>query len=132
MTRCRLKSAKTIISGTKYLAEHTFSFEKYVTALKAAFETLSECEEGMTANTQVYTLLKNTECTNSQVMPAVAAVRVSKTPQSSFSNSANTISKTVSLVLRLISLFSFFCIDDALQDHGADYLQATRQGSHQG
>jgi len=86
----------------------------------------------MTANAQVYTLLKNTECTNSQVMPAVAAVRVSTTLQSSFTNSANTISKTVLLVLRLISLFSFFCFDDALQDHGADYLQATRQGSPQG
>jgi hypothetical protein len=58
MTRRRLESAKTIISGTKYLAEHTFLFEKYVTALKAAFETLPECEEGMTANAQVYTLLE--------------------------------------------------------------------------
>jgi hypothetical protein len=50
MTRRCLESAKTIISGTKYLAEHTFSFEKCVTLLKAAFETLTECEEGMTAN----------------------------------------------------------------------------------
>jgi len=57
MTRCCFESNKTIISGTKYLAEHTFLFEKYVTALKAAFETLTECEEGMTANAQVYTLL---------------------------------------------------------------------------
>jgi hypothetical protein len=74
------------------------SFEKYVTLLKAAFETLTECEEGMTTNAQVYTLLKNIECTNSQVMAAVAAVRVSQTLQSSFTDSANTISKTVSLV----------------------------------
>jgi len=42
MTRRRLESAKTIISGTKYLAEHTFLLEKYVTLLKAAFETLTE------------------------------------------------------------------------------------------
>ena len=98
MTRCCLVSAKTIISGTKYLAEHTFLFEKYVTLLKAAFETLTECEEGMTTNAQVYTLLKNTECTNSQVMAAVAAVRVSQTLQSSFTNSANAISEPVSLV----------------------------------
>jgi hypothetical protein len=98
MTRCRLESAKTIISGTKYLAEHTFSFEKYVTLFKAAFETLTECEEGMTANAQVYTLLKNIECTNSQVMAAVAAVRVSQTLQLSFTNSANAISETVLLV----------------------------------
>jgi hypothetical protein len=98
MTRCCLESAKTIISGTKYLAEHTFSFEKYVTLLKAVFETLTECEEGMTANAQVYTLLKNIECTNSQVMAAVFAVRVSQTLQASFTNSANAISETVSLV----------------------------------
>jgi hypothetical protein len=98
MTRRRLESAKTIISGTKYLAEHTFSFEKYVTSLKAAFETLTECEEGMTANTQVYTLLENIECTNSQVMAAVAAVRVSQTLQLSFTDSANAISETVLLV----------------------------------
>jgi hypothetical protein len=59
MTRRCLESAKTIISGTNYLAKHKFLFEKYVTALKAAFETLTECEEGMTANAQVYTLLKS-------------------------------------------------------------------------
>jgi len=53
MTHRRLESAKTIISGTKYLAKHTFLFEKYVTALKAAFETFTECKEGMTANAQV-------------------------------------------------------------------------------
>jgi hypothetical protein len=88
MTRRRLESTKTIISGTKYLAEHAVSFEKYVTALKAAFETLTECEEGMTANAQVYTLLKNIECTNSQVMAVVAAVRLSTTLQSSFTDSA--------------------------------------------
>ena len=98
MPRRRLESTKTIISGTKYLTEHTFSFEKCVTALKAAFETLTECEEGMTANAQVYTLLKNIECTNSQVMAVVAAVRVSTTLQSSFTDSANAISETVSLV----------------------------------
>jgi len=73
MTRCRLESAKTIISGTKYLAENTLLFEKYVTALKAAFETRNECGEGITVNAQVYTLLKNIECTISQVMATVAA-----------------------------------------------------------
>jgi len=98
MTCPRLECAKTIISGTKYLAEHTFSFGKYVTALKAAFQTLTECEEGMTASAQVYTLFKNIECTNSQVMAAVAAVRVTqRTLQSSFTDSANAISETVLL-----------------------------------
>ena len=95
MTRRRLESAKTIISGTKYLAEHTFSFEKYVTSLKAAFETLTECEEGMTANTQVYTLLENIECTNSQVMAAVAAVRVSQTLQLSFTVPLTQLAKLI-------------------------------------
>jgi hypothetical protein len=42
----------------------------------------------MTANAQVYTLLKNIECTNSQVMAVVAAVRLSTTLQSSFTDSA--------------------------------------------
>ena len=70
----------------------------YVTSLKVAFKTLTECEEGMTANAQVYTLLKNIECTNSQIMAAVAAVRVSQTLQSSFTDFANAISKTVLLV----------------------------------
>jgi hypothetical protein len=43
----------------------------------------------MTANAQVYTLLKKIECTNSQVMAAVAAMRVSQTLQLSFTDSAN-------------------------------------------
>jgi len=95
MTRCCLKSAKTIISSTKYLAEHTFLFEKYVTSLKAAFETLIECEEGMTANAQVCTILKNIECTNSQVMAAVAAVRVSQTLQLSFTVPLTQLAKLI-------------------------------------
>jgi len=52
----------------------------------------------MTANAQVYTLLNNIDCTNSQGMAALAAVRVSQTLQSSSTNSANAISETVSLV----------------------------------
>jgi len=47
----------------------------------------------MTANAQVYKLLKNIECRKSQVMAAVANVRVSQALQSSFTDSANTLAK---------------------------------------
>ena len=67
----RLATANQSFQSLHYNQEHTFSFKKYITRMKEAFNILEDVEEPRTQREKVRLMLQKMNTNNFQVQSAI-------------------------------------------------------------
>ena len=93
----KLALARKQIDEVHYRNEQTYSFDRYSTQLKEAFEVLVECGEGLTAKTMVSTLLKGIQVNHPRVQAAVVVVMSDPEKKSDFSAASSYLSEQIAV-----------------------------------
>jgi len=88
-----VQDAKEHLKSCHYKSEMTFSFEKYVTALKECFDTLEEDECPTTERDKIDYLLDGIQC--QQLSSAVSTISMNPRLRETFESAANILSREV-------------------------------------
>lgn len=96
-TRKKINAAEYQIRNVcKYKSEQKYTFEKFVTSMNAAFQTLQECGEGYAEPKKVRFLLDAIDNTNMDLRSAVTTIRMG--PPITYVEAANKLSEVVSTI----------------------------------
>ena len=94
----RLANANQSISTLHYTQEHTFSFEKYITKLKGAFNILKDNEEPKTEREKVRLMLQKIQSNNVQIQSAISTIAMDDSLNSNFDLACNKLSERIAII----------------------------------
>jgi len=87
---CHVQDAKEHFKSCHYKSKMTFSFEKYVTALKECFDTLKEDKHPITKHDKIDYLLNGIQC--QQMSSAISTISMNPRLHETFEMAANILS----------------------------------------
>ena len=97
-TKKRINQAEAVLASLHYKSKQAFPFEKYVTKLNAAFQTLEDFKEGYSERKKVQMMCDKINNNNADIRAAIQIVLRNEQLSTNFKDAANSLSEAVSSI----------------------------------